>query len=279
MDQVVAEARWLAEHGVKEVLLVSENSTSYGKDLGNIRLLDELLVRLADVDGLDLIRVSYLQPAEIRPDLLAVMNRTPKVAPYFDLSFQHASGTVLRRMRRFGGSVAFLDLIATIRAADPTAGIRSNVIVGFPGETEADIAELQSFISAAELDAVGVFRYSDEEGTEAEGYAEKLPEDVIEARYQATQRIAEAAMASRSARRVGHTVRVLVEQGGVLPEGEDADDDAPWGRAEHQGPEVDGTCMLITAGPGSSAREVTMGQWVRGVVVDSNGPDLVVEVK
>ncbi|MBV9922363.1 MAG: MiaB/RimO family radical SAM methylthiotransferase, partial [Pseudonocardia sp.] len=175
-DDVVAEAAWLGMQGVRELVLVSENSTSYGKDLpGGTRALVRLLPRLTHVPGIDRVRVSYLQPAEMRPDLIEVIAGTPGVAPYFDLSFQHASPALLRRMRRFGSREDFLDLCARIRAMAPEAGIRSNVIVGFPGETEHDLAELEAFLEGARLDAVGVFGYSDEDGTEAAGYDGKLP--------------------------------------------------------------------------------------------------------
>ena len=137
--EIVAEARWLADHGVRELFLVSENSTSYGKDLGDLRALEQLLAELSTVEGIEWIRVSYLQPAEMRPSLIEAMTGTDKVVPYFDLSFQHAAPTVLRRMRRFGSPDAFLGLIDQIRAAAPYAGIRSNVICGFPGETEAEL--------------------------------------------------------------------------------------------------------------------------------------------
>ena len=167
-SDVLAEARWLGEHDVKEIFLVSENSTSYGKDLGDLRLLDTMLPELVAVPGIERVRVSYLQPAEIRPDLLDVMASTPGVVPYFDISFQHASEPLLRRMRRFGSREAFLDLVDRVRQRAPLAGIRSNVIVGFPGETEQDVAELEAFLVAARLDVVGVFGYSDEDGTEAE---------------------------------------------------------------------------------------------------------------
>src|SRR3954468_23299625 len=176
---VLAEARWLGERGVHELFLVSENSTSYGKDLGDLRLLETLLPELARVEGVDRVRVSYLQPAEVRPGLLDVMAGTPGVTPYFDLSFQHASAGVLRRMRRFGDPESFLDLIGRVRSEAPTAGIRSNVIVGFPGETEADLETLCDFLASARLDVVGVFGYSDEEGTEAASYEGKLDEDEI----------------------------------------------------------------------------------------------------
>ena len=150
---VLAEARWLGERGVRELFLVSENSTSYGKDLGDLRLLETMLPELAGVDGIERVRVSYLQPAEVRPDLLDVMAGTPGVVPYFDLSFQHASAPLLRRMRRFGSRESFLALIGQVRERAPLAGIRSNVIVGFPGETEADFAQTLELVRAARFAA------------------------------------------------------------------------------------------------------------------------------
>ena len=170
-DELLAEAAWLATQGVRELVLVSENSTSYGKDLGDLRLLERLLPELAAVPGIVRVRLSYLQPAETRPSLVEALAGTPGVAPYYDLSFQHASEAVLRRMRRFGDTDRFLALLDQVRALAPAAGVRSNVIVGFPGETRADVAELTRFLTAARLDAIGVFGYSDEDGTEAAGYA------------------------------------------------------------------------------------------------------------
>src|SRR6476469_2212285 len=120
---VLEEARWLAADGVRELFLVSENSTSYGKDLGDLRLLETLLPELAAVDGIERVRLSYLQPAEMRPGLIEVLTGTPGVAPYFDMSFQHSSASVLRRMRRFGDTDRFLDLLAQIRAGDATAAV------------------------------------------------------------------------------------------------------------------------------------------------------------
>ena len=155
---VLAEAAWLASTGVRELVLVSENSTSYGKDLGDLRALESLLPQLAAVQGVERVRVSYLQPAEMRPDLVARIATTPGVAPYFDLSFQHSSPTVLRRMKRFGGTEPFLDLLRRARDLAPDLGARSNFIVGFPGETEDDVVELERFLTEARLDAVGVFR-------------------------------------------------------------------------------------------------------------------------
>ena len=210
-EDLLIEAAWLARHGVRELVLVSENSTSYGKDLGDLRLLEKLLPALAQVDGIRRVRVSYLQPAETRLSLVEAIATTPGVAAYFDLSFQHASEPVLRRMRRFGSSERFLGLLADVRAAGPDAGVRSNVIVGFPGETKADVAELERFLTAARLDAVGVFGYSDEDGTEAAGYDRKVRRDTVARRLDRITRLVEELVAQRAEDRVGSTVDVLVE--------------------------------------------------------------------
>ncbi|MGE3288856.1 MAG: 30S ribosomal protein S12 methylthiotransferase RimO [Pseudonocardia sp.] len=263
-DDVVAEAAWLGMNGVRELYLVSENSTSYGKDLpGGTRALVHLLRRLAQVPGIDRVRASYLQPAELRPDLLEVIATTPGVAPYFDLSFQHSSPSVLRRMRRFGSTRDFLDLCERIRTLAPQAGIRSNVIVGFPGETESDIAELEEFLAAARLDAVGVFGYSDEDGTEAEGYPDKVDADEVAARVSRVSALVDELMAQRAEERVGTEVEVLVE----VAEDEDLE---CTGRAAHQAPDSDGECV-VERGSG-----LEVGDLVRAVVVGTDGADLVV---
>jgi ribosomal protein S12 methylthiotransferase len=264
---VLAEARWLAEEGVREVFLVSENSTSYGKDLGDLRLLETLLPELAAVDGIERVRVSYLQPAETRPGLVEAIAATPGVSPYFDLSFQHASASVLRRMRRFGDPDSFLALLGRVRDLAPEAGVRSNVIVGFPGETDEDLRTLCDFLVAARLDVTGVFGYSDEDGTEAEGFDGKLDDDEIRGRVEHVTDLVEQLTADRAAERVGELVDVLVESVEDGPDGR-----AVEGRADHQGPEVDGTTRLPS---GSYA----VGDLVPATVVASEGADLVAEAR
>jgi ribosomal protein S12 methylthiotransferase RimO len=265
-SDVLAEARWLGERGVKEIFLVSENSTSYGKDLGDLRLLETMLPELAAVDGIQRVRVSYLQPAEIRPGLLDVMAGTPGVVPYFDISFQHASAPLLRRMRRFGGREAFLELVEQVRQRAPLAGIRSNVIVGFPGETEQDVAELEEFLTAARLDVVGVFGYSDEDGTEAETHEGKLPEQVVAERLARVGSLVEQLDDQRAEERLGETVEVLVE---AVEE-----DDIVSGRAAHQGPDVDGVTLLH---PVDGELAPAVGALVTARVVGTEGIDLVAE--
>ncbi len=256
--EILDEAKWLVDSGVTELFLVSENTTSYGKDLGDLKVLEKLLPELAAIDGVERIRLSYLQPAEMRPTLLQAMIATEKVVPYFDLSFQHASETLLRRMRRFGDGEKFLHLITQIRALSPEAGIRSNVIVGFPGETEQEFQDLVDFLSEARMDAVGVFGYSDEDKTEALNLADKVDQDVINARVEQLSTLVDELLTQRAEERIGERVRVLVE-----------DADLQEGRAEHQGPEVDGSTTL------QSQRKYNVGDYVDAIVSEAAGADLI----
>ena len=257
--EIMDEARWLVANGVTELFLVSENTTSYGKDLGDLQLMEKILPEIAAIEGVERVRLSYLQPAEMRPTLIQAMIATPKTVPYFDLSFQHTSPTVLRRMRRFGDNEKFLHLINQIRVLAPEAGIRSNFIVGFPGETQEDFDELATFITQAKLDAVGVFGYSDEDNTEALNIADKIDADVIAQRLEILSSLADEMVSNRAAARIGENIRVLIE-----------DSELQEGRAGHQGPEVDGSTTFI-------GTDFKVGQYVDAVVIDSMGADLVAE--
>ena len=260
-EEILAEAKWLVDEGVSEIFLVSENTTSYGKDLGDLRLMEKLLPQLSKLEGITRIRLSYLQPAEIRPTLLQAMIETDKVAPYFDISFQHASASVLRRMRRFGDGEKFIQLINQVRALSPEAGIRSNVIVGFPGETEADYQDLVDFVSEANLDAIGVFGYSDEDNTEALNLDLKIEEETIRERVENLSSLVDELVTERAATRIGEEVLVLIENSELQE-----------GRAAHQGPEVDGTVTFI-------GTNFKIGEYVHATVIDSIGADLVAELR
>jgi tRNA A37 methylthiotransferase MiaB len=205
--------------------------------------------------------VSYLQPAETRPGLVTAIAGTPGVADYFDLSFQHASAQVLRRMRRFGDPESFLGLLADVRRQAPGAGVRSNFIVGFPGETEADFETLCDFVVEARLDAIGVFGYSDEDGTEAASYGGKLDEDAIAERVEHLSGLADELTAQRAEERIGERVEVLLE---TFEEG------AAEGHAACQGPEVDGSTTLTAVPDGAQ-----VGDMIEAVVVATEGVDLV----
>jgi ribosomal protein S12 methylthiotransferase len=268
--EVLGEARWLASQGVTELVLVSENSTSYGKDLGDLRSLEKLLPQLAAVEGIVRVRVAYLQPAELRPGLLEVIagggGHGGVIAPYFDLSFQHSSPSLLRRMRRFGGTEDFLRTIERARELAPGAGFRTNVILGFPGETEGDVAELERFLTEGRLDAVGVFGYSDEEGTEAMRLPGKLDQAEIDARVRRITDLVEELSAQRAEDRVGERIEVLLTEDLAAEEGPGS-----WiGHAAQQDPDADGTTTVTGVPHGMAA-----GQLVSAVVTGTEGVDLV----
>jgi len=256
--ELLDEAKWLVDQGVSELFLVSENTTSYGKDLGDLKVLEKLLPELAAIDGVERIRLSYLQPAEMRPTLIQAMIATEKVVPYFDLSFQHASQQLLRRMRRFGDGEKFLHLIEQIRALSPEAGIRSNVIVGFPGESQEEFQDLVDFISEARMDAIGVFGYSDEDKTEALTHENKVDPAIISARVEQLSTLVDELLTQRAEERIGEQVRVLIE-----------DEETQEGRSDHQGPEVDGSTIV------QSQRRYKVGDYVDAIVSEVAGVDLI----
>jgi ribosomal protein S12 methylthiotransferase RimO len=260
-DEIIEEAKWLADNGVSELYLVSENTTSYGKDFGDLKLMEKLLPELSKISGVERIRLSYLQPAEVRPSLLQAMISVEKVVPYFDLSFQHANGDLLRSMRRFGDGEKFLHLISQIRALSPNAGIRSNFIVGFPGETDAQFIDLVEFLSQAQLDAIGVFGYSDEDNTEALSLNGKVSPEVISERVEELSTLVDELITQRSEMRIGEQIRVLIE-----------DEAEQEGRAEHQGPDVDGSTFI------KSRNKYRVGEYVDAVVSDVEGVDLIAQV-
>jgi ribosomal protein S12 methylthiotransferase RimO len=260
-EEIIEEAKWLADNGVSELYLVSENTTSYGKDFGDLKLMEKLLPELSKISGVERIRLSYLQPAEVRPSLLQSMISVEKVVPYFDLSFQHANGDLLRSMRRFGDGEKFLHLISQIRALSPNAGIRSNFIVGFPGETDAQFIDLVEFLSQAQLDAIGVFGYSDEDNTEALSLNGKVSPEVISERAEELSTLVDELITQRSEMRIGEQIRVLIE-----------DEAEQEGRAEHQGPDVDGSTFI------KSRNKYRVGEYVNAVVSDVEGVDLIAQV-
>jgi ribosomal protein S12 methylthiotransferase len=259
--EIIEEAKWLADNGVTELYLVSENTTSFGKDFGDLKMMEKMLPELSKIDAIKRIRLSYLQPAEVRPTLLQAMISVDKVVPYFDLSFQHANGDLLRSMRRFGDGEKFLHLISQIRALSPTAGIRSNFIVGFPGESDAAFMDLIEFLSEAQLDAIGVFGYSDEDKTEAETLPNKVAPELIAERVSELSTLVDELITQRSEMRIGEKISVLIE-----------DEAEQEGRAEHQGPDVDGSTFV------KSRNKYRVGDYVDAVVSDVAGVDLIAQV-
>ena len=259
--EIIEEAKWLADNGVSEIYLVSENTTSYGKDFGDLKLMEKMLPDLSKIDGIKRIRLSYLQPAEVRPSLLQAIVSVDKVVPYFDLSFQHANGDLLRSMRRFGDGEKFLHLITQIRALNPEAGIRSNFIVGFPCESDAQFMDLIEFLTQAQLDAIGVFGYSDEDKTEGKTLENKVAPELITERVNELSTLVDELITQRAEARIGQKVSVLIE-----------DEAEQEGRAEHQGPDVDGSTFI------KSRNKYRVGEYVDAVVSDVLGVDLIAQV-
>jgi ribosomal protein S12 methylthiotransferase len=258
--EILDEVAWLAGQGVSEVCLVAENSTSYGKDLGGREALIHLLRDLADVDGLRRVRLSYLQPDELTPGLLEEMAANPVVCSYFDLSLQHASAPVLRRMRRGGSAEGFLDLVGRIRALDPDAAFRSNFILGFPGEREADVAELEGFLEAARLDWVAFFAWSPEDGTTALDLDGRVPEATAGARVERVQELQDRLLATAQDAWVGRPLEVLVERV--------EDDGTAEGRSFREAPDADGVVRV------ADARAANVGEYLPVVVTAAQGPEL-----
>jgi ribosomal protein S12 methylthiotransferase len=257
--EVVDEVAWLASHGVSEVGLVAENSTSYGKDLGGREALIHLLGDLAGIDGLRRVRLNYLQPDEITPGLLEEMAANPVVCSYFDLSLQHVSEPVLRRMRRGGSVPVFLDLIERIRSLDPDAAFRSNFILGFPGERLADVRQLEEFLEAARLDWVAFFAYSGEDGTAALALDGRVPGRTARRRVERLQELQARVLDAAQAAWIGRRVEVLVER--VESDG------TAEGRSFREGIDSDGIVRVEGADAG-------VGEYLQVEIVAAEGPEL-----
>jgi ribosomal protein S12 methylthiotransferase len=258
--EILDEVAWLAGQGVSEVCLVAENSTSYGKDLGGREALIHLLRDLATIDGLRRVRLNYLQPDELTPGLLEEMAANPVVCSYFDLSLQHASAPVLRRMRRGGSAEGFLELVGRIRALDPDAAFRSNFILGFPGEATADVRQLEEFLEAARLDWVAFFAWSPEDGTAALDLDGRVPEATARARVERIQELQDRLLAEAQQAWVGRRLEVLVERV--------EEDGAAEGRSYREAPDADGAVRIEDA-PGAE-----VGEYLPVVVTAAQGPEL-----
>jgi ribosomal protein S12 methylthiotransferase len=237
-ESIVREARSLAEGGVKEILLISQDTTFYGIDRGERGALARLLRELNAIDGLTWIRLLYLYPTTITDGVLEAMSECEKVCRYVDLPLQHASASVLKRMRRPGNRKTYDALLARIRRHVPGVTLRTTLIVGFPGETEQDFAELEGFVRDTEFDHLGVFTYSHEEGTRAFAHPDDVPAVVKRKRRHRLMSAQKRIVAARQRQRVGETVRVLID--GRSPEHELV----LSGRLEGQAPDIDSQVYL-----------------------------------
>ena len=264
-DSIVAEARALAERGVKELLLISQDTTFYGIDRQERGALAALLRELNAVDGLEWIRLLYLYPTTITDDVLAAMAECEKVCRYVDLPLQHASADVLKRMRRPGNRQTYDKLLARIRDRVPGVTLRTTFIVGFPGETDAEFAELEAFVEDTRFDHIGVFTYSHEEGTRAYAVADDVPAATKRKRRDRVMKRQQRIVAGRQASLVGTDVPVLVD--GPSPEHELV----LVGRLEGQAPDIDPVVYLTDCDPSGYER----GQLIRARIVGAKDYDLI----
>lgn len=263
---VMNEAEQLAKRGVKELVLVAQDSSRYGEDLGEKDALAQLLRELSHLDGIEWVRVMYTYPTHITDGFLEVIATEPKAVKYLDIPLQHASASVLKLMRRGGTRASLERLIGRVRKHVPEIAIRTTFITGFPGETEADFEELLSFIRTMEFDRVGVFTYSDEEGTPAFDLPNKVDERVAKSRRSRLMKEQARISRKRNRAQVGSSVRVLFE-------GESKESNLLWqGRMETQAADIDG-CVLINDAPEDF--DPIPGQFVNVLITEGHEYDLV----
>jgi ribosomal protein S12 methylthiotransferase len=263
---VITEAEQLVAQGVRELTLIGQDTTCYGEDLGMKDGLAQLLDSLARIPDLKWLRFLYAYPNKITGRLLETMARHDNICKYLDMPLQHASGAVLKSMRRGGGADIFLKTLERVRSTVPGIAIRSTFITGFPGESEADFAILSDFIRAAQLEWLGVFSYSDEEGSGAFHLGDKVPTRTIEARRRSLMRQQQAISRKNRTRQIGHRFDLLVE-------GPSEETPLLWeGRTEHQAPEIDGKVYINDFGPFDA---LNPGQFYQCEITESQDYDLV----
>lgn len=253
--EIREELAQLTASGVSEVVLVAQDVAAYGRDIDAPGGLPDLLGFVSDVEGLRSLRLLYLHPREITDRLLEVMIDNPIVAPYFDLSLQHAAGSLLRKMKRPGNTERHKALVDRIRALDRGAALRSSFIVGFPGETEANVDELTDFLEEARLDWAGFFPYSAESGTPAADMPDQVPRDEAMERLRHLSSVQDQITEDRNAAWLGEVGEILIDQ---------VEDGVPVGRSYRQAPEIDGVTRVDRGEP---------GEWVKVEYSGVYGPD------
>ncbi len=267
-EDVENEVRRLAVNGVKEIVLVAQDSTRYGQDLGQRGALAPLLRRLGAIEGVRWIRVMYAYPATVTDEILDAIASEERVVKYVDMPLQHASESVLKRMKRPTGKGNLLGMVERVRDRVPGVAFRTTFIVGFPGETDDDFKQLTTFVEQAEFDHLGVFTYSDEDGTAAFDLDGRVPAKVKKARQSELMRIQKRISLRRNKARVGSRVEVLVE--GPHPE----TDLLLAGRLASQAPEIDGSVLISDPGENPPGR----GEFVMAEITKAHAYDLEVRV-
>ncbi len=264
IETLVKEAEWLASQGVKELMVIAQDTTFYGIDLYGKRKLAELLRALCRIEGLEWIRLHYAYPASFPADVIEVMRDEPKICKYLDIPLQHISDSQLRSMKRSIDKAGTIKLIADLRKAIPDLAIRTTMLVGYPGETDADFAELKEFVRESKFERLGVFTYSAEEGTySAEKLTDDVPEEVKRARADEIMELQSAISYGCNERRIGRTERVIV----------DGKVDGRWiARSQYDSPEVDTEIEIRTT------KRLRKGAFYNVRIVEADEYDLVAEL-
>jgi ribosomal protein S12 methylthiotransferase len=270
-ESVIAEAEQLVARGVREITLIGQDTTCYGEDFGLKDGLAALLDRLAQIEGLTWLRFLYAYPNKITGRLLDTIAKHDRIVKYMDVPLQHASGSVLKRMRRGANSEIFLKTLEKVRAAVPGIALRTSFIVGFPGETAEDHAVLMDFARAAKFDWMGAFAYSDEEGAHAYGFEKslKVPKRTIEARRRSLMKLQQSISHERKEQWIGRTMDILVE-------GESEETPLLWeGRSQFHAPEIDGKVYINDFGPHET---LVPGTFYRTEITEAHDYDVVARV-
>lgn len=265
MERLLKEAEELAEQGVKELILVAQETTLYGKDLYGEKSLHKLVKELCKISGIRWIRILYCYPEEITDELIQVMKEEPKVCHYLDLPIQHANDTILKRMGRRTSKQELIDIVGRLRREIPDICLRTTLITGFPGETEKQHEELMDFVDEMEFDRLGVFTYSPEEDTPAASMPDQIDEEVKEERQAELMELQQDIAFDNAQDMVGREVLVMIE-------GKVADENAYVGRTYRDAPNVDGLIFINTD------EELLSGDFARVKVTGAVDYDLIGEL-
>lgn len=261
MEALVAEAEALVAKGVREIMVIAQDTTYYGVDIYGERKLAELLERLCSIEKLEWIRLHYAYPTDFPDEVIEVMARQKKICRYLDIPFQHISDNQLAAMKRRHTKAEAVELIAKLRRAIPDIALRTTLLVGYPGETEADFAELMEFVRDTKFDRLGVFAYSEEEGTySATRLTDDVPEEVKQERVDRIMRLQERVSLENNARRIGQTMRVIIDR---------KEGDFYIGRSEYDSPEVDQELVVDSAG-----KRLLRGHFYNVRITDAEDYDL-----
>ena len=264
IDQIILEAKNLVRNGVREIMLIAQDSTYYGIDIYKKRAMSELLKKLSDVEGLDWIRIHYAYPAGFPMDIIEVMRERDNICNYLDIPLQHGSTNMLKVMKRGITREKTDELIKNIRDINPEIALRTTLIAGHPGETERDFQEMYDFVERSQFDRLGIFTYSHEEGTSAHKLEDDVPEQVKRSRSNKIMALQQKISTQKNKNKVGKTVKVLIDR---------VDANNYYGRTEQDSPEVDNEVIIP-----SKEMHLRVGDFYDVKITDSKEYDLIGKV-